>query len=99
MIVTYQVVTKKNPACHVRYLKGADSGSQVARAGGGDLVIAINMYVCCTTMAIASPTNAAAAHNNGVFPLPLYTHSYFSPFPLLLVPTHVTCNKIQHKKY
>lgn len=48
-------------------------------------------------MATASPTNAAAAHNNGVFPLPLYTHSFFSPFPFPLVPTHVTCNKIQHK--
>lgn len=39
----YQVVTKKKPACHVRYLAGAESGSHETKAGGGELVTAIKM--------------------------------------------------------
>lgn len=47
-------------------------------------------------MTIARPMNALAAHNNGVLPLPLYTHSDFVASPFWSVaPTHVNCNKIQ----
>lgn len=93
----YQVVTKKKPASHDRDLGGATSGFQATNVEGGDFVTAINKYACSTTMEIASTTNAAAAHNNGVFPLPLYTHSYLPLFPDLLpeFPTQATCTKTQ----
>jgi len=66
----YQVVTKKNPACHVNDLAEAESGSKVSNAGD-ELLTAINMKVCSTNMANASPMKAQEAHNNGIFPLPL----------------------------
>lgn len=54
--------------------------------------MAINRYMWSTTIAIASPTNALPEHTNGVFPLPLYTHSS-SPFPFSpSLTNHVVCN-------
>ena len=71
---SYQVATKKKPACHVRALKESESGSQLIKGKVVDLLTAINKNVCCTTMAIARAKNAPAAHNKGSFPLPEYTH-------------------------
>lgn len=53
---------------------GIESGSHVTRTSGGDVVTAISKYMCKPTIATASPKNAIAPHNNGAFPLPLYTH-------------------------
>ena len=40
---SYHVEMKKKPACHVRALAELESGSQVIRTGGVDLLTATNM--------------------------------------------------------
>lgn len=40
---SYQVVTKKKQACHVRALETVESGAQTSRAGGMGLLTATNM--------------------------------------------------------
>lgn len=64
---------------------GVEPGSHVARTSG-DVVTAISKYMCKLTIATASPTNAITPHNNGVLPLPLYTH---------VLLTHVTYMKMR----
>lgn len=44
MQLDYQVVTKKNPACQVSVWAVAELGSQIAKAGGGDLLTATMRY-------------------------------------------------------
>lgn len=86
-------MTKKKPAWHVKVLEEPKSGSKVTKAEGGSLLTAIIMNVCSIIMAIANPTNALAAHNNGIFPLPLYRHSYRPSF----LSIHVIYNVISHR--
>lgn len=87
-LIIYHVETKKKAAWKVRDLEVAKEGSQAMRAGGADLLTAINTYKCCTTIITAIPRNALAVHSSGVFPLPLYEHLLFS---LLFssIPIHI----------